>query len=336
MNKFKLAHAIAKVLTGDYSARIAYAWQIIKADRLYEVSELIDLDTLAPKMYVSLYAKPSKVKKCSKMPKKVHTSKKSKPIEAPAEKIVHTGLPANISLNFSGKQCATIETFIQRYIAEANKHEGAHMDKARFNYIDGMNALANVEDFQGLQAVMVAYFLRDYVKKTVKRFLDMGVNFKQLEQVQAMESVEAKNAYMKASSNRGNIVAFDVDDITNELIIDAYRLTFNEQMFDSENYVIPTLFLRIKNVIKVQLRKLRNQTLVVTAQKKYVQEESASRSTEEEALKIAEEMGIFSDAEMQIIRLRLEGFKKVEINKKIGKRTDRDFERMEYAYNAAV
>lgn len=337
MNKFKLAHAIAKVLEGNYSARIAYAWTLIKKNDFSEIAELIDVETGTPKMFVSQFAPYAETKEAAKKPKKVRDKKaQAIAIEEPAEKIVYTGLPSSMAEIFTAEQCATVRTFILRYIEESNKLEGVHMDKARFNYIDGMKALEKVYDIQSLQAVMVAYFLRNYVQKTVKRFLDMGVNFKQLEQVQAMESIEAKNAYMKASSNRGNIVAFDVDDITNELIIDAYRLTFNEQMFDSENHVIPTIFLRIKNVLKVQLRKLRNQTLVVTASKTYVQEEGASRSTEEEAVKFAEEMGIFSDAEMQIIRLRIAGFKKTEIDKKIGKRTDRDFKRIEKAYNAAV
>ncbi|TVX86055.1 hypothetical protein [Paenibacillus agilis] len=338
MNNFKLAHAIAKVLTGSYAARMAYAWEIIKGKRLNEVSELFDIETLTPKMYVSKY---ESIKPQSKQKKVLNKSlqtnaKKVQPIEEPAQKIVYNGLPSSIAEHFNAEQSATIQTFILRYIEESNKMEGAHMDKARFNYEDGIKALANVYDIQSLQAVMIAYFLRSYVQKTVKRFLDMGVNFKQLENVKAMQEVEARNSYMRASSNSGSVVAFDVDDITNELIVDAYRLTFNEQMFDSENHVIPTIFLRIKNVLKVQLRKLRNQTLVVTASKNYVQEEGATRSTEEEAVKVAEEMGIFSDAEMNIIKLRLAGFKKTEIDKQIGKRTDRDFKRIEKAYNAAV
>ncbi|EJW14050.1 hypothetical protein PAV_141p01560 (plasmid) [Paenibacillus alvei DSM 29] len=79
MNKFKLAHAIAKVLKGDYSARMAYAWQIIKADRLHEVSELLDVETLTPKMYVSEYPYAT-AKKADQMPKKVRIKSKTQKI----------------------------------------------------------------------------------------------------------------------------------------------------------------------------------------------------------------------------------------------------------------
>ncbi|EJW14051.1 hypothetical protein PAV_141p01570 (plasmid) [Paenibacillus alvei DSM 29] len=270
---------------------------------------------------------------------------------------------------FTAQQCAAIDEIITNYVYGkmdkrtgkrnngANELEGEHMDMARFRYNDGIEALKNIKGatfpmsytnakgdeveydytpFMQLQTAMVTYFLRDYVKMTVKRFLDMGLNFKQLEQVQAMASIEAKQSYMMASSNRGNIVAFDIDDIMDEFVFDSMRLTFSETMFDSADDAVKVCFMRLKNVMRVQLRKLRNQTLVVTEQQMYVQEEGVSRSTEEEALQMAKEMGIFSDAEMEIIRLRLEGFKKVEIDKQVGKRTDRDFKRIEKAYNAAV
>jgi hypothetical protein len=48
-NKQEAAVAIAKVLEGDWQARIALAWKLIKENRTNEVNELICLKTLRPK-----------------------------------------------------------------------------------------------------------------------------------------------------------------------------------------------------------------------------------------------------------------------------------------------
>lgn len=48
-NKQEVAVAIAKVLEGDWQARLALAWKLIKENRTNEVDELICLKTLEPK-----------------------------------------------------------------------------------------------------------------------------------------------------------------------------------------------------------------------------------------------------------------------------------------------
>ncbi|WP_409291144.1 hypothetical protein [Peribacillus sp. SCS-37] len=54
------AVAIAKVLHGDWQARMALAWKMINEDRTHEVSELICLETLEPKEQKQQEQKPVK------------------------------------------------------------------------------------------------------------------------------------------------------------------------------------------------------------------------------------------------------------------------------------
>lgn len=350
MNKttLKTVHAIARVLEGDYSARLVMAWAIVKGERYDEVAELIDMETLTPKAFVApvhtVSATPVQPAK-SKMPKKERGQRRERVQRTKAEKVVEfvppltfAGLPQSILENFSSEECDTIEEMIKRYIDHANKFEGDYRLAKKWNMDEGMEKLAKVTDLEGLQIVMVTYFLRDYAEKVIKKTLEMGIGYKKLNKLNTTEQIEnheEKNSYMQASSNRGNIMAFEVDDIMNDLIVDAYRLTFSESMFESPVNVMASIFYRISNVVQSRMRELRNQTKVVTAKKQYVQEEGASISTEEEALQMAMELGIFSDAELEIIKLRVEGFQKKEIDKMFGKRTDRDFKRMEKLYKQA-
>ncbi|WP_255305641.1 hypothetical protein [Paenibacillus sp. Mc5Re-14] len=342
---FKAVNMVSSKMEGDRAARMALAHAIVSNCRLTEINELFERESMTTlvKLVVTAGITPETVeeakqtkkpKQTSNEPKKVQAKRKQKVI-APAEKIVYTGLPDSMN-EFTKEQRETVEGIILRYIENANKQEGAHMDAQRFNYIDGMNALTNVTSIEDLQAVMVAYFMRDYARKVINKYLEMGVGYKKLNTSKALENIEQKQSYMQASSNRGNIQAFDADDILNDLIVDAYRLTFNESMFDNTGNALTTIFYRISNVIQVRTRELRNQTKVVTAKKQYIQEEGASYSTEEEALQMAVEMGIFTDAEMEIIQLRVAGFKKNEIDKMFGKRTDRTFNKMEQKFYKAV
>ncbi|WP_409296600.1 hypothetical protein V1498_01690 [Peribacillus sp. SCS-26] len=54
------AVAIAKVLEGDWQARMALAWKMINEDRTHEVSNLICLETLEPKEQKQQEQKPAK------------------------------------------------------------------------------------------------------------------------------------------------------------------------------------------------------------------------------------------------------------------------------------
>ncbi|MNY73097.1 hypothetical protein D3C86_2117940 [compost metagenome] len=60
------------------------------------------------------------------------------------------------------------------------------------------------------------------------------------------------------------------------------------------------------------------------------------KNLDEQALEMALELGIFTDAEMNIIKMRLDGFQKKEIDLQLSKRTDRDFKRIEKKYRDAV
>ncbi|OME54004.1 hypothetical protein BSK59_15600 [Paenibacillus odorifer] len=340
MNKFKLAHAIAKVLKGDYSVRISYAWDLIKKNDFTSVSELIDLDTLAPKMYVSLYAeKVAKVP--NKAPKqKRHTAKNISIVE-PTQKIIHTGLPYNMFESFTSDQCNTVNEYINRYIKHANEYTGVHMDEKRFIYNDGMEALTKVYDIEGLQTVMITYFLRDYSLKVINKFLQMGIGYKKVNKIKDADKhakkVEKAQSYQKASSNAGQIHEYSAMEIFHELVAQSYELTFNVAMFDAPSNVMQTLFFRISNVMQTQMTALKNQ-IKVKSNIKGMYNEYMDQSTQldEKALDIAQEMDIFSSAEMEIIKLRIAGFQKNEIDKIIGKRTDRDFNRMKESFKKVV
>lgn len=348
----------------DRSAKMAMAYKVVTQlktaeDFTYHVGKLFDRDAMTTlvKLVVSAGMEEVAPKQAKAVkPKKEQSKKTTKAPKVPerAAKIAYDGyLPDNIIENFTYEQCGTIRELITRYVDNANKMEGVHMDAARFNFQDGMKALENIngesyemEDEKGkkytytpemqLQSAMVSFFLRDYAKRMISKFLEMGIGYKKLNTEKQMENIEQKQSYMNASSNRGNINTFSIDEILHELIVDSYRLTFDDEMFDDAGKTMGVLYFRISNVLQVQTRKLRNQTKVVTAKKQYVQEEGASISTEEEALQLAEEMGIFTDAEMDIIRMRIAGYKKQEIDKKLGKRTDRTFNKMKKSYSQAV
>lgn len=339
---FKTAHAIAHVLEGDYQARFKMACELIKAKRLNEVNELIDLDTLEPIDQDSSVLSHQVPNKMPSNRKRVTSRKPKQAVQSePIVKIEYKGLPSIILERFTDDQCNTIDVFISRYVETANAvTKAVHMDAKRYNFEDGMKALENCKEVQDLQGVMIAYFLRDQSERMVKKFLDMGIGYKKPNK--AYDSDEdyhayiQRNSYMNASSNHGSISTFEVGDILNDLIVDAYRLTFNEKMFDKVEYVMTSIFYRISNIVQVRTRELRNQTKVVAAKKQYIQEEGTSMSSEEEAMNLALEMGVFSDAELNIIKLRIEGYNKQEINKLLGKRTDRAFEKMEKSYSNAI
>lgn len=348
---FKAVNMVASKMEGHRSARMKLAYAIVTECRMTDINTLFNREemTALVKLVVSsgITLETAEAHKETKRAKTVTKRKlqklnkvsKEKNTSEPAQKeliYLPVQLDSLYDSNLDTDQISTVYEIIHNYVTHANKNEGKHLEAHVYNFNDGIQALSNVTDTQDLQSVMVAYFMRDYARKMIIKMLDLGIGYKKLNTAKSLENIEQKQSYMKASSNKGNITAFEVDDILNDLIVDSYRLTFSENMFDSISNAMASIYWRVSNVIQVRTRELRNQTKVVTAQKQYVQEEGATRSTEEEAFQMALEMGIFTTSELEIIELRIAGMKKKEIDSMLGKRTDRTFNNMKKSYSQAV
>ncbi|MGG4105176.1 hypothetical protein AAXB25_14765 [Paenibacillus lautus] len=359
---FKAVNMVASKMEGHRSARMTLAYAIVSECRLTEVNTLFtreDMTSLV-KLVVSAGITPETVEQAKEekakqskapKPKKERSHRRTSTTKAPAqaEKIMLPIQLDSINEHFTTEQAQTVYAHITRYAEHANQMNGTHLDAARFNFLDGVEALSKVETLEDLQPVMVAFFFRESAKRMIRKFLEFGIGYKNLSKVkegavkiatnegQKEVSVhEQKNGYMQASSNRGNILTFEVDELLNDLIIDSYRLTFDEGMFNSVGNAYGALFFRLSNIIQVRTRELRNQTKVKTSLKKMSITDMIGEYTNEDALRLAEDMGIFTDAEMDIIKMRIAGFKKQEIDKIVGKRTDRVFNHMKKSYSQAI
>lgn len=253
-------------------------------------------------------------------------------------------MPMNIIELFGHDVSNTCKEMIQRYREHANKLPHEYRLAKKFNFNDGMQALANVQTLLDLQGVMCAFFLRDYITKVANKTIQLGVGYKlkgkqqdiEAEQVENITMVdydatnETRYAWDNAPSNAGNITQYDASDITQEVIMLAYTKMFSEKMFDNPANVIYSLFFRISNAVQKMMNQLKRETQVRTKNGMYVQE---AKSTIEDALWLVDELGFIGE-EATVLKLALQDYAKKEINQIIGKRTDRTFKRLEKAFQA--
>lgn len=325
-NLFKQAHTIAKAFTEgnnkagvktSYSANLKMAFDVIKQ------GDFASIDTLVSSEFLAEFGYKKSVKRVEKPMQCIDTT------EATEEKISFDAsmMPKNIATLFP-EELETLVTIIEKNLVYANRKQGEHLEVERMNFEDGLSALANVETFQELQAIMLTYFMQGMAKYMIYKHLEFGAGYKKLNKLDDAET-QAKNGYQQASSNNGKITTHEIDDVFNQLVIEAYTKTFDENMFKNYRFVNPALFFRISNVLRTELRRLKKQTKVSIDDAMLFIEDTVSVSTEDEALKQAENLGIFNAEELEIIELRIAGYKKNEIDKKLGQRTDRKFKKIE-------
>lgn len=348
-----------------------------------EMTKLIKLVVSAGIEHIkSSEQKPKKAPKDKKVnaPKveKAPKAPKSEKMPEPLVRIDFQGLPENIIKLFPDSLMG-LNSIITKYVYNANQTMNAlHMDAKRFNFKKGMEELQKITSetsifpngkketkitpFQRLQCIMMTHFMTDIVKYQIKKYIDLGVNHKNVE-TRDRDTIEKEESYQNASSNDGRIRDYDVEDLFNTLLVDAFRLTFSREMFhlyvdengdnklDKQGFymtnVNKSLYFRIANMMKLQMGKLKKQTKVVaeiksTYTETYTNENGNKVKIEKayeletskiNALEMAIDMGIFTELEIQIIELRLKGYQKNEIDKIVGKRTDRDFARIAKKYS---
>lgn len=289
-------------------------------------------------------AQPAQPVKAKRQSKKV-----TKAIEPIEEESLTMGesfnrpVPMNILETFGGQIFKTINTLVDKavngttYTNTAGKEVTTTRSKhLTFEmYTDGMNALGKASNMVELQSTMLIYFIADTAKKIIWKHLEYGTGYKKKE---LRETVILENAfsYQNAPSSTNKITDYEVDDIFNTLVMKSFENEFNEQMFDNDYFHITTLFFQISNITRKAIRDLKFQTRVSIDKHMMFIEDNGFKSTEEEVMELVQEMDIFNEEEMEIIEMRINGFKKNEIDKKVGQRTDRKFKAIEKKYMAVA
>lgn len=252
-------------------------------------------------------------------------------------------VPMNILETFGGQIFKTINTLVDKavngttYTNTAGKEVTTTRSKhLTFEmYTDGMNALGKASNMVELQSTMLIYFLADTAKKIIWKHLEYGNGYKKKE---LRDTIILENAfsYQNAPSSTNKITDYEVDDIFNTLVMKSFEKEFNPEMFDNDYFHITTLFFQISNITRKAIRDLKFQTRVSIDKHMMFIEDNGFKSTEEEVMELVQEMDIFNEEEMNIIELRVNGFKKNEIDKKVGQRTDRKFKSIEKKYKAVA
>lgn len=321
--KSRLAHAMAKNLEGVYSVRLAMAWNYIKGGKVATINALINPTTTnISKAIIEYKGEKATKKESSKRVKKA--VKRIDTIETKSHTIYFDGLlPVNILKSFP-EEYSTLTILVKKHVDYKNKNGASEMDVQLFH--DGLEALKNVQTFQELQATMLVYFMNGMAKYMIWKHLEFGAGYKKLNKKDSA-TIQAENSYMNASSNSGKITTHEVDDVFNQLVIDAYTKTFDENMFKDERFVNPALFFRISNVMRTELRRLKHQTKFRLDKEtgEIIGDSRESVSSEAEAMNEAKSLNVFTDEELAIIEYRINGYKKNEIDKIVGQRTDRKF-----------
>lgn len=337
-NLFKQAHAIAKVLEGSYSARIKLAFLLIKEGRTSDVDTLV---TVEPIQTIKAVEPTKPVKKVApvKQAKASKVAKVAKEVEEVAP-IVYTGLPSIIVDTYTVEQCTTLDTIISNFVTDSNKLSGEHLEAKKFQFEDGMEQLGMVQDFQGLQSTMVNFFLEKLVRQMAWKYIEMGAGYKSLN-MKTEEQTRQQMSYQNAPSSSGKIIELEIDDIYSELKIRSLERVIDESMFDDITYTCSALKFAISNSLRTALRRskklqrVNGEKMDDNGYMSYIQDEEV-KSVEVDAFKIAKDMGVFTEIELFVLELSLDGFTKVEIDRIIEKRSDRTFQSIKKKYRKAL
>jgi hypothetical protein len=262
--------------------------------------------------------------------------------------ILYNGhIPANIVRLFPDT-VPTLQTIIANHVKNANaRNMGIKLENEKIAFNDGMNALAKITNesipsidekgndieitpFMQLQGTIVAYFLKGIATYTINKFLEFGSGYKQLEKRDA-DTIQSEESYMNASSNNGKIIAYDNDDLFNSLVVQAYTKTFDEKMFDSMPNVHTTMYYRISNLTKTEMRRLKFQTKVsIDDATKFIPatEGIYSKQSLESNIQLVNELSFLTAEEKELLELRIKGYQKKEVYDMKG-RVDRKFKSLE-------
>lgn len=333
---FKQAHAIAKVLEGNYSARLKMAFILIKEKRLVEVNRLVTFDKKGNAIYpVAQPAKPAKSAKKAQPAKPAKESEHVSPIQ------YDNNLPENMHTLFTDDQCNTIIFHLNSYVTYANKLSGEHLQAKKFQFEDGFKALSKVQDFKDLQFVMVSYFFESMVKKMAWKYIEMGAGYKMLNTKSEVETMQ-EMSYQNAPSSSGKILDIEVEDVVSELKLRSLERVIDENMFNDTYYVWTALKWAVSNSLRTAMRRATSKTMKVKKvykSEEYINQKIESQhieSTEKDALNMAIDMGVFTESELFVLELSLDGFTKVEIDRIIEKRSDRTFQSIKKKYRNAM
>lgn len=326
---FQTVNAIAKVLEGDYACRLKHAFELVKEGRLEEVNTLIDFTTLLPleqPVQVEQPAKEQPKKKAVKKPNKVENknvsrgTKKKEDVEPLLNKEDFT-LPMvldNVELT------DFLQILIYKKIDRYNKYTKGKTEKG---YIlkDGIEELSNAQTIQQVQAYTISYLFHEESLRMAKKILLQG-NVQRKEKEGNEE--ETRQAH-KGLSNTIEILEMTNEDVIAKVISDSLRLEFNSFMFVSIRALYSTMKMRIKNAISTEQRRIRkfkalakdstvNTSMMNTPLKSY------SEITNDIALE-----SVLTEYEYYITKLKIDGFKKKEIDTLTGQRNDRKWAKIQ-------
>ena len=113
-----------------------------------------------------------------------------------------------------------------------------------------------------LQAITLTYILDQRLKASIRKLLEMGHYYKDIERSEIFVSEESARSFFYSTISDGKkpSVEYDIDDIFNIVIYDSLRLDF--KLFTPYHYNV--LFLRSRNAVRTQFN--RNKKISVVNQ----------------------------------------------------------------------
>lgn len=316
--KFKLAHKIAKKLEGNYSVRLKMAWEYIKQGDNQTINNLFNKPLRL--LTASEQAEPIKQNAIiTKKGKKIEGVRKVKTVKEDTISITWEQVLQKLEgapfYNFPNVDSETVHYFIKYEMERLSN------DDQKIQFLDGIEGLAKIDDYQLFTTYMITFFLKTTIKSKAYRLLEYGINYKNLEK-RTLDQLMFDFNYENAPSTSGKISLFDIDDVYNELVENSMRLDFGEKMFTKNSHVHQTLFFRIKNAIRTQLKAI-DYNMVKTSVSdmlNYIDSMvTIDKPLEEKVSDRLDEMEL-TDIERDIIELRYRGYKNKEINNILSKK----------------
>lgn len=272
--------------------------------------------------------------------------------------ITSVSIPVNVLNVFGETVYNTVNELVSNLVNGSTGNKGqkykGRLKVDSFDYMDGIQALNNLtgETVQSydwdtfkeinqtpiirLQTILVTYFLKDTLKAMINKTLSMGINYKKLNNM-SEETILNMFSYQNASVQSGNIRQYEIDEIYNCLLVDAMRLEFDK--LENINFFFFSLYRRLSNVFRVNMKKLRGQTQVSLDADDNSQvilvAQNVGETYIEKAEKELNDMGL-NEKDVSILSRRIQGYKKKEIAFMDGfsqNKYNRDFKRLEDMLN---
>lgn len=367
--KVRLSHQIAQNLEGDYSVRLILAWEYITGKRKNSIKKINNLVTSASKKVSTEKVEKAPTKKAAKKQqaakKKAAKTVSNKTFKQRMETRIKQGKPAIVALdqdtekdlhdnydwitstdirpNLSNEILETglvsekvINTIIERRVKIGMKENV---------FFEGILEIEQATTVEALRRATMLYFSdKDIIKKAYK-YIQLGLNYKKVDDVKTEKELHDENNYNHISPNGSRLQVETIDTLKDvqEKIKEGFKDT---KLFSNMgNYHTAITFL-VSNALRKEIRRKFNGNVsisnfndmvkndeigdgekmdYITQGKKKV--ETVSSNTVH-LFNLVDTLTL-SNYEKEIFKIRLLGYSDKNIDVITGKRNDRTYKKMD-------